>query len=259
MRTDIREERLVVISDLHLGNPFSEASRSLSSFLDYVLEQDYHLIINGDGLEILQADLGTLARSTSSVAAGIRRLVEADRRVYYIVGNHDIALEHLLGSWLGENLRPFLNVRSGDLRIRVEHGHLYDPFFFKYPTIYEWVTRMAGPILRIRPELYEVWIYYQRFKRWLGRHLKQSGRRTQPTPFHEGAAMLLRRGFDAVVFGHTHKPEVVEMEGGVYINGGNWVKGGTYVEIDRGVLSLKRWEGPPKSLPGPVQGSQPGA
>ncbi len=241
----MREERLVVISDLHLGNPFSEASQSLAGFLDYVYESRMNLVINGDGLEILQADLGTLAHASSGVAASLRRLLASDRRVYYVVGNHDIALEHLLGSWLGEHLCPFLNVRSGGRRIRIEHGHLYDPFFFKYPRLYEWVTRMAGPILKLRPELYKVWIHYQRLKLAVAPFLKRrdADRAVPPTPFHEGAAMLLRRGFDAVIFGHTHRPEEVPMAGGVYYNAGNWVRGGTYVEINHGEIHLKRWEG----------------
>lgn len=242
MRTEIREERLLVISDLHLGNPFSEASQTLAAFLDYVHANRFNLVINGDGLEILQADLGTLARASSGVLAGLRRLLASDRRVYYVVGNHDIALEHLLGSWAGEHITPFLNVRSGGRRIRIEHGHLYDPFFFKYPRLYEWVTRAAGPFLHLRPELYRVWIGYQRARRWLKGLLKHRRERPQATPFHDGAAMLLRRGFDAVIFGHTHRPEVVEMEGGTYFNAGNWVKGGTYVEIVRGEVRLRRWQ-----------------
>ena len=247
MRTDVREERLLVISDLHLGNPFSQASHTLGGFLEYALERRFNLVINGDGLEILQADIGTLAHASAGVVSGLRRLLEADRRVYYIVGNHDIALEHLIGSWMGDNICPFLNVRSGDQRIRIEHGHLYDPFFFKYPRLYEWVTKMAGPFLHVRPELYTFWIRYQQIKRGFASLVSRKGTQ-QPTPFHEGAEMLLKRGFDAVVFGHTHKPEDLPIAGGRYLNAGNWVKGGTYVEIDHGEVTLKRWD--PKQLTG---------
>jgi UDP-2,3-diacylglucosamine pyrophosphatase LpxH len=54
--------------------------------------------------------------------------------------------------------------------------------------------------------------------------------------------MLLLRGFDVVVFGHTHHPEEVVFEPGQrYFNSGNWLRGGTYVEIDHGEVSLRRW------------------
>jgi UDP-2,3-diacylglucosamine pyrophosphatase LpxH len=56
--------------------------------------------------------------------------------------------------------------------------------------------------------------------------------------------MLLRRGFDVVVFGHTHQPEDILFEPGRrYLNAGNWVQGGTFVEIERGQVALRRWEG----------------
>jgi UDP-2,3-diacylglucosamine pyrophosphatase LpxH len=45
-----------------------------------------------------------------------------------------------------------------------------------------------------------------------------------------------------VVFGHTHTPEEVVFEAGQrYFNSGNWLRGGTFVEIDRGQVSLRRW------------------
>ena len=54
--------------------------------------------------------------------------------------------------------------------------------------------------------------------------------------------MLLRRGFDAVVFGHTHHSEDVALTPeGRYLNCGTWVRGGSFVEIDRGQLTLRRW------------------
>ena len=38
MRIDITEKRLIVISDLHVGNPYSLATRKLSSFVDYLID-----------------------------------------------------------------------------------------------------------------------------------------------------------------------------------------------------------------------------
>jgi UDP-2,3-diacylglucosamine pyrophosphatase LpxH len=54
--------------------------------------------------------------------------------------------------------------------------------------------------------------------------------------------MILRRGFDAVVFGHTHLAEMVTLPEGVYVNSGNWLSGATYVEITKGELAVRTWE-----------------
>jgi UDP-2,3-diacylglucosamine pyrophosphatase LpxH len=54
--------------------------------------------------------------------------------------------------------------------------------------------------------------------------------------------MLLSRGFDVVVFGHTHRHEDVTFEAGLrYVNSGNWVRGGTFVQIEDGQVTLRRW------------------
>ncbi len=77
----------------------------------------------------MQTSFPRLAGDTLPVMAGLRRLLNADLRVYYVVGNHDMVLEHFLSDLVFSQISPFLNVCSGDRRIRVEHGHIYDPWF----------------------------------------------------------------------------------------------------------------------------------
>ena len=44
--------------------------------------------------------------------------------------------------------------------------------------------------------------------------------------------MLANRGFDAVIFGHTHRAARVELpNGAVYFNSGNWPRDSSYVEV----------------------------
>lgn len=240
MIIDTTEERLLVVSDLHIGNPYSVATRTLGEFFEFAASGRYNLCINGDGFEILQARFASLAADSAGVLRGIQRLLQRGLSVSYVVGNHDIALENFLTAWSGIHITPFLNVTSGDRRIRIEHGHLYDPSFVKSPRVYEWLTRAAGPFLHFYPDVYRVWDAYeslrQRTKVWLRRG---EGPRNV---YHEAAQMLLRRGFDAVVFGHTHHAEDVSLgPDGRYLNCGTWVRGGSFVEIDRGHVALRRW------------------
>jgi UDP-2,3-diacylglucosamine pyrophosphatase LpxH len=238
---DAPGRRMVVISDMHVGNPFSEARANLGAFLDYVKTERFDLCINGDAFEILQTSFSSLARDSIGVLNEVRDLIDSGRHVYYVVGNHDLVLEHFLETWAQIHICPFLNVTHGDVRIRVEHGHLYDPFFMKHPDLYEFLTRAAGPLLHVYPDVYYLWSYYQSLKDRLGagrsKAIEEAG------VYYEAAEMLLRRGFDAVVFGHTHKPEDVALPSGRYLNSGNWMRGGTYIEILDGVPALKRWEG----------------
>lgn len=240
MIIDTVQERLLVVSDLHVGNPYSAATRNLGEFFEFAESGGYNVCINGDGFEILQARFASLATESAGVLRGIRRLIERGLTVLYVVGNHDIALENFLTAWSGINITPFLNVTSGEARIRIEHGHLYDPSFVQNPRLYEWLTRAAGPFLHFYPDVYRLWTNYENARQGVRRALR--GGKGERSVYHEAAEMLLRRGFDAVVFGHTHQSEdVVLGSGGRYLNCGTWVRGGSFVEIDHGQVALRRW------------------
>jgi UDP-2,3-diacylglucosamine pyrophosphatase LpxH len=161
---DTVQQRLLVISDLHVGNPFSTASANLGGFFAHALRERANVCINGDGFEILQAKFASLASESANVLRDIRALLEAGLQVFYVVGNHDIALENFFATWSGIQITPFLNVTSGDARIRIEHGHLYDPSFVRSPRFYEAMTRLAGPLLHLYPDVYRLWTSYEQAK-----------------------------------------------------------------------------------------------
>jgi UDP-2,3-diacylglucosamine pyrophosphatase LpxH len=236
---DIDEERLFVVSDLHLGNPASTAETRILSFLDHVAACGASLCINGDGFDMLQTSFGRLARSGLPVLTRLRRIQAAGGNVYYVVGNHDLVFEHFLDHLLVFRMAPFLNVRSGDARIRVEHGHLYDPFFVRAPRTYAFITRVGGLFLLVHGDVYRWWNRgTEAVARWRRRRTGDE----VTSPFHAAAELLLERGFDTVVFGHTHRAEVVTLPSGTYVNGGDWMTGRTYVEIDHGVVRLRSWD-----------------
>jgi UDP-2,3-diacylglucosamine pyrophosphatase LpxH len=93
----------------------------------------FSLCINGDGLDIVQMSPGTADTRAAVATAQLRRSPKPGLKVYYVVGNHDILIEHFLADWGGIVTVPFLNVRSGDLRIRIDHGHLHDEMFLRFP------------------------------------------------------------------------------------------------------------------------------
>lgn len=239
MIVDIAEERLFVISDLHLGNHASVARHRVLGFLDHVGELGASLCINGDGFEMLQTSISRLATEAIPVVQQLRQVTEGGGRVYYVVGNHDLVLEHFLQGWLVATISPFLNVTSGDQRIRVEHGHIYDPFFARHPDLYETAAWLAGFGLFLSPDTYKLWTKLQ--KRWEARRRSVADDTLAVSHYYRAADMLLRRGFDTVVFGHTHNAEVVELESGTFVNSGNWIRDTTYVDIDRGRVTLKSW------------------
>lgn len=232
---------MVVISDLHLGNPFSNAKKKVVPFLKWAARHGFDICINGDGLEIVQANFSKVAFEVPEFFRILREVKNRGGEIYYISGNHDIALEHFLEDWGVMKVSPFLNVASGDRRIRVEHGHIYDPFFVKHPILYETLTHLAGYLLKVHPQVYRLWISFERLKSRL--RARRTGVLGEPPTFRDAAIELSRRGFDAVVFGHTHHPGTSRLENGAtYFNGGSWMLKPHFVIIEKGTVSLQVWE-----------------
>lgn len=241
MITNARADRLVVISDIHLGNPFSKGRDEALRFLKWAAREKYDICINGDGLEIAQVSFDKLAQEIPDVVRTLKEINKLGTNVYYVVGNHDIALEHFLEDWGHLKVCPFLNLVSGKNRIRLEHGHLYDPFFVKFPRTYEVLTRFAGFFLEIHPNLYKLWIEIEKLLAKL--RLKKSSIEGEQPEFQEAANEICRRGFDAVIFGHTHFMGEVDLpDNKKYYNSGSWLMSYDYLEITNGHIQKKHWK-----------------
>jgi UDP-2,3-diacylglucosamine pyrophosphatase LpxH len=248
--TTVREERLLVVSDVHLGNPLYRARRPFAEFLDFAIERGVPVCINGDGVDIMQSTPARLTRDFAECASRFSEFARRGLRVYYVVGNHDIALEHFLAEWGPLSVVPFLNVLSGEKRIRIEHGHLYDVLHVRFPRTYEAMTLLGGLALRVHPRVFQglEWINDALIalgnaqQSWLH---PESRERECPVPGEraavlEAASEIASRGFDAVLIGHTHRAGTAELANGArYYNTGYWLEHPWYAEIDHGEIALR--------------------
>lgn len=247
------------MSDLHLGNRLHSVRRPFTEFLRFAIDHDYSICINGDGIDIQQLSLPTLTRDLTPSITLFLEVGRRGRSVYFTVGNHDIHLEHFLSDLAHLRVVPFLNVNSGDQRFRVEHGHTYDTLFLKYPRFY-WLFTMIGRLaIAVGPGFYE-WLHDLNHKiiaavEYVGSGFKRYETRIKRKEwdiiegerecFREGAEMVGVRGFDAVIFGHTHLEGEVLLSTGVrYFNTGSWFSRPHCVAVDRGRL----WFGPVAEL-----------
>jgi UDP-2,3-diacylglucosamine pyrophosphatase LpxH len=82
---------------------------------------------------------------------------------------------------------------------------------------------------------------YWSLSAWLKRQVKEA---VKAIDRFEGALVgeAKRRGFDGVVCGHIHHAEIREVDGILYLNGGDWVESCTaLVEHHDGRLELIDW------------------
>jgi len=251
--TSIAEDRMMVISDVHLGNRLFRSRRPFIEFLKYACANDYNLCINGDGVDISQTSLTRIARDLSDCAVQLRKFSQKGLKVYYVVGNHDIVMEYFLDDWELVHIVPFLNVTSGDKRIRIEHGHLFDESFVETPFLYMAATLIGGFALRIHPKLYEGFErtrpMCEKIRCFFLPGAYQNGDEkgntesipNEPVAYRNAAAEISRHGFDYIILGHTHcAGEVGVGSAARYMNTGSWLFHPHYVEIDQGQVELKR-------------------
>jgi len=240
MITEIQSEKMVVVSDLHVGNPFSFTREKTLSLIDWVIREKYDLCLNGDGFEITQVSKVMVIQEFPDILLALKKASEKGVKIYYVVGNHDILLEHFLLDWGNVKLSPFLNVVTGNRRVRVEHGHLYDPFFIQYPRVYEACTFLGGIFLKLSPRLYNLWIAFEKWKSKSRKMATNERAITGEHPnFYRAASDLEARGFDYVIFGHTHHAGECKLPlHGTYINPGSWMLGDRVVLIEKEKVEL---------------------
>jgi UDP-2,3-diacylglucosamine pyrophosphatase LpxH len=243
--TFIAEDRFCLTGDTHLGNPFFGQSNAFLSFIDYLSENNFNLCINGDGIDILQLSMAGISIDLPAIIERIELMVSRGLKVYYIIGNHDIYLEKFFHKWKNFIMIPFLDVVSGDKRIHIEHGHLYDDFFINHPTLYTRLTIVGGYLLKVCPRLYKIWDKAYSWLLGVPARMKHSCQEPIDKPqLIEGAKTLLQRGYDVVIFGHSHYVAQLTMEeGGQYFNTGSWLRyPNHFIEIQKGVPELKIWK-----------------
>ena len=242
------EDRLLISSDIHMGNRLHRPRRPFMDFMHFAIENEYSLCINGDGVDVQQLALGQLTADLTACMTLFLRFAKTGKQVYFTVGNHDIVLEHFLSDIGRMKVVPFLNVESGDQRIRVEHGHMYDEMFLRFPRVYSIFTFIGRLAIGVSPGFYD-WIHELNLRiisfaeTILGGF--KSSKNGAETPaeviegeracFRQGAEDVSIRGFDAVIFGHTHTEGAVRLESGTrYYNTGGWFSDPHCVAIDNG-------------------------
>jgi len=244
--TIANEEHLYIISDLHLGNPSFVNVDRLDSFLKYLSKMDVNLCINGDGIDLLQLSVPKLTSDLQSILNSLLNFCnQGNKKIYYVIGNHDVYMEAFLEGSGVFSVVPFIDVISGDQRIHIEHGHLYDPIFLFYPKLYIQMSKLLGLFVLISPTFFHLWFKSWHFLSWI----KNRKKLKLPDPpidnpnYISAARELFDRGFDTVIFGHTHHSGMQAIgKNGTYANAGSWTdKSMHYIRIDNGNVDLAEW------------------
>jgi len=249
------------ISDLHLGDGSRtddfHRDKELIKFFEYAESQAQELIILGDFLELWQSDLDKVLFVHNEV---IKKLFELRNKikVTYVIGNHDY-IPFIRFADLGLGICTEYNDKEN--KIICEHGHKYDIFnryknqlrSIKWPKGRQIALFAAGLERFLHPDT-DIWM--KNALEGVDEFLIQAASlRNKVTPaskdyinrgghfgeFKDAVLNHFKNGSRVVVFGHTHRCELVQMPNGIYANCGTWVDGSepTYIAYKKDTIELR--------------------
>ena len=237
--------KTIWLSDVHLG---SRACR-VQLLLDFLRETRCDtLYLVGDiiDLESLRESFFWPTTHTEVLRVLLKKSQEGTR-VVYIPGNHDDDMRALIGTVFGniEVVGRCIHTTAAGKRLLVLHGDEFDAVMK-----HGFLSALVGSVA------YRSLLSLNRFVHWLhelsgrpywslAQHVKTKigGAQRYIAKFRQASLQAAEAaGVDGIVCGHIHKAELVERDGLVYCNDGDWVESCTaIVERLDGSLELKVW------------------
>lgn len=160
------EDRIVIFSDLHMGNgsrndDFRHNGELFHAVLEqYYLHNGYHLILNGDVEELQRFSWRSISRRWYSVYELFNRIQE-ENGITRLVGNHDLELKEG-GPSVGFPATEVLEIPSGETGVQIRdalrlqhregelflfHGHQTSRWYRKHNNIARLLLRyIANPL-----------------------------------------------------------------------------------------------------------------
>jgi len=237
--------RSLWLSDVHLGTGASRAAELLE-FLNEISADTIYLV--GDIIDLERMKSRPRFPDVHlDVVSKLASLASEGTKVAFIPGNHDFEFRSLAGLELcgiPVMLEAVHETITGK-RLLITHGDLLDGRIRSGTNLekfgaaaYFLLTEADALINRVRQSLgHEYYSLSASIKARLSRAREYVDRFETVA-----AAYAAERGFDGIVCGHIHRPNVREIDGVLYANDGDWVEHGTALaETATGELKLLGW------------------
>ncbi|MEY3052484.1 MAG: hypothetical protein RLY31_2269 [Bacteroidota bacterium] len=234
---------IVILSDVHLGTYGCHAAELLQ-YLKHI--KPSVLILNGDFIDIWQFKKKFFPPTHIEVIQRILKMATAGTKVYYLTGNHDDALRRFSDFAMGNiQLRDKLVLQLNGARHWIFHGDVFDLFVQYSPLLsklgghgYDWLILANRFVNKIRSRF---GLPKMSFAGKVKRRVKEAIRFVGD--FEETAIRLAKeQGYEFVICGHIHQPQI-RTEGDVtYLNSGDWVENLTALEYVNGAWRLFQYD-----------------
>jgi UDP-2,3-diacylglucosamine hydrolase len=240
-------QRLLVLSDAHVGASPPEVEEALLAFLERAPTLGDALLLNGDIFDYWFAYRRVIPRRGFHVAAEIRR-VRQRIPVVMVGGNHDRWGDDFWENDLDVRFAPLrMELQVGDRRVLAVHGDGV--------TESHWSAEFLHRLTR-HPATIAVWKRVPpgigfRVVDWMTHSLGNTERReevlqraSERQRAWAEAQLVADPGLGCIVMGHTHRPLLTEpAPGRQFLNPGAWLDGFRYGVVTPTGAELAAWTG----------------
>ncbi len=227
---------LYIFSDAHLGSGSADLEAvkvaRIAQLFEKVKTDGDRLVILGDLFDFWFEYKHAVPKDHHEVLFLLRDLVKYGVQVDYVSGNHDFWMDNYFEDQIGLTLhRDHLDLEYGGRKLHLIHGDGLAAADRGY--------RFLKKILRNR---FNIWLYRKLPPDWaipLAKWVSGSSRdytsrrdHTFQPDYEAYAAEKLNGGYDVVAIGHLHIPQLIQLDGGAYINTGDFINHFSYARID---------------------------
>ena len=212
----------IIISDTHIGTKFYKSSELLSFLKSAEFDE---LVLAGDIIDFIKIPVFT------EKCMEILEAIDCEnKRVVYVVGNHDDSLVGLVGKrFFNVEFTKRYDFEEGGRKFRIEHGDAYDKGVLH--------NKLFVKLLSVLQNILEFAFSFDFTTWWTEIQIRKHKLRS--------IIHILRHHpkIDVFIMGHTHIPEALiwideNQHIKTYINAGDWVTHQTYVTVTDGVARL---------------------
>lgn len=238
--------RVYFVSDFHLKFQENREDRKrrerILDFFRSIKGKADILVLNGDIFDLWFDWSEVIIKGYFPLLKVLADLQENGCRLILIAGNHDFWFSGFLQEYLKMEIYPerFCEEIDGK-KIYVTHGDLHTTNDLRY--------KLFRSLIRNRVVKFLFRILHPDLALNLGKLLSRSSReRKLPAALkskkEEGLvkfANKMLKDYDLVVMGHAHAPKNIELNGGNYVNLGDWIVHNSYLEMTDGNIELKQY------------------
>lgn len=242
-----RDVDLLVLSDIHLGT-YGCHAKELLQYMKSV--RPGQVVLNGDIIDMWQFSKRYWPAAHMKVIKQVLDWTAKGIPVFYVTGNHDEMLRKFNGFQLGS----FRIVNKVVLELDGKkawcfHGDVFDVTMQHS----KWLARLGAIgydfLILLNRGVNFITTRLGRGKISMSKRIKNSVKSAVKfiNNFEQTAAEIaIRNGYDYVVCGHIHQPEIRKIsmvDGAVtYLNSGDWVENLTSLEYHKGSWRLYQFE-----------------